>query len=130
MRNNGSIATFEPLLVQLMTSRISLSFPAENQLNLTCHFRRGTIDPKDQSIYEFVHISGSSRLLSTDDGESHHFWFCSCCWTFTCSGCLSETEYSATVVSHLAELDCDLIRKLAEGRCLWLNSGTSLVRPT
>ena len=52
----------------------------------------------------------------------------------TSSGCLSETEYSATVVSHLAEqLDCDLIWKLAEGRikqCLWLNSGMSLVRPT
>ena len=44
-------------------------FLAENQLSLTCHFRRGTIDPKDQSTYEFVHISGSSRLLSNDDGE-------------------------------------------------------------
>ncbi|XP_076467621.1 circadian locomoter output cycles protein kaput-like [Babylonia areolata] len=52
----------------MQSSSLGLDFEKpENQLSLTCHLRRGTIDPKDQSTYELVHISGSSRLLSSDD---------------------------------------------------------------
>ncbi|KAK7097289.1 circadian locomoter output cycles protein kaput-like isoform X2 [Littorina saxatilis] len=51
----------------MQTSSVGLDFEKQNQLDLTCHFRRGSIDPKDQSTYEFVRISGSSRILSNED---------------------------------------------------------------
>lgn len=52
----------------MQTSNMGYDFEKpENQLSFTCHFRRGTIDPKDQTTFEFVRIAGSSRLLSNDD---------------------------------------------------------------
>ena len=44
-------------------------FPAKNQLDFCCHMLRGTIDPKEPPVYEYVKFIGNFKSLN--NGELH-----------------------------------------------------------
>lgn len=46
-----------------------LFLPAKNQLEFCCHMLRGTIDPKEPPVYEYVKFIGNFKSLN--NGESH-----------------------------------------------------------
>ncbi|KAK7486996.1 hypothetical protein BaRGS_00021812, partial [Batillaria attramentaria] len=102
---------------------------SENQLSFTCHFRRGTIDPKDQSTYEFVRISGSSRLLSSDDDMMEDDLSCdpigmnssSMSVCFCCTVRL-QTSHIIREMSNVDEMTCEFTsRHSLEWKFLFLD---------
>lgn len=44
--------------------------PAKNQLEFCCHMLRGTIDPKEPPVYEYVKFIGNFKSLN--NGELHY----------------------------------------------------------
>ncbi|XP_025087428.1 circadian locomoter output cycles protein kaput-like isoform X1 [Pomacea canaliculata] len=98
----------------------------ENQLSFTCHFRRGTIDPEDQSTYEFVRVSGSSRLLSNDEDflsgddivglQSSSMSVCFCCTVRL------QTSHIIREMSNVDEATCEFTsRHSLEWKFLFLD---------
>lgn len=48
-------------------------FPAaKNQLEFCCHMLRGTIDPKEQPVYEYVKFIGNFKSLNTGECQNEH----------------------------------------------------------
>lgn len=43
------------------------SFPAKNQLEFCCHMLRGTIDPKEPPVYEYVKVIGNFKSLNNGE---------------------------------------------------------------
>lgn len=43
------------------------SFLAKNQLEFCCHMLRGTIDPKEPPVYEYVKVIGNFKSLNNGE---------------------------------------------------------------
>lgn len=43
---------------------IVLLFPAKNHMEFCCHMLRGTIDPKEPPVYEYVKFIGNFKSLN------------------------------------------------------------------
>lgn len=48
-------------------------FPANNQLEFCCHMLRGTIDPKEPPVYEYVKFIGNFKSLNNGRLHSNYF---------------------------------------------------------
>lgn len=54
----------------LIFHTVNLFFLAKNQLEFCCHMLRGTIDPKEPPVYEYVKFIGNFKSLN--NGELHY----------------------------------------------------------
>lgn len=51
---------------------LSFLFPAKNQLEFCCHMLRGTIDPKEPPVYEYVKVIGNFKSLNNGEFQDSH----------------------------------------------------------